>query len=64
MALQERSELDRVAQARAQVVARGVSAPALVVDRAQGALIRDADGREYIERIAPATILEHALGGS
>ena len=47
MALQERSELDRVAQARAQ-----------------GALIRDADGREYIERIAPATILEHALGGS
>ena len=30
MALQERSELDRVAQARAQVVARGVSTPALV----------------------------------
>jgi 4-aminobutyrate aminotransferase / (S)-3-amino-2-methylpropionate transaminase / 5-aminovalerate transaminase len=49
VALQERSELDRVAQARAQVVARGVSTPALVVDRAQGALIWDADGREYID---------------
>ena len=59
MALQERSELDRVAQARAQVVARGVSTPALVVDRAQGALIWDAD---ELER--GLTILEHALGGS
>ena len=49
MALQERSELERVAEVRAQVVARGVSTPALVVDRARGALIWDADGREYID---------------
>ncbi|HEY4349476.1 MAG TPA: aspartate aminotransferase family protein [Gaiellaceae bacterium] len=47
--MQERSELDRVAQARARYVARGVSTPALEVSRAQGALIWDAAGREYLD---------------
>jgi 4-aminobutyrate aminotransferase len=47
--MQERSELDRVAQARARYVARGVSTPALEVSRAQGALIWDSAGREYLD---------------
>ena len=49
MALQARSEIEKVAQARAEYVARGVATPALVVDRAEGALIWDADGREYVD---------------
>ena len=49
MALQERSELERIGRAREQYVARGVSTPALVVSRAEGALIWDADGREYLD---------------
>ncbi len=49
MSLQERSELERVREARERYVARGVSTPALVVSRAQGALIWDAEGREYID---------------
>jgi 4-aminobutyrate aminotransferase / (S)-3-amino-2-methylpropionate transaminase / 5-aminovalerate transaminase len=49
VALQERSELERVARAREQYVARGVSTPALVVSRAKGALVWDADGREYVD---------------
>ncbi len=49
MASQGRSEIEKVAQARAEYVARGVAAPALVVDRAEGALIWDADGREYVD---------------
>ncbi len=49
MSLQERSELERVGRAREQYVARGVATPPLVVGRAQGALIWDADGREYID---------------
>ena len=49
MSLQERSELERVGRARERYVARGVATPPLVVARAQGALIWDADGREYID---------------
>ncbi len=49
MALQERSELDRIAQARERYVARGVATPALVVSHAAGALIWDADGNELID---------------
>jgi 4-aminobutyrate aminotransferase len=49
VALQARSEIEKVAQARTEHVARGVATPALVVDRAEGALIWDADGREYID---------------
>src|SRR2546429_7883532 len=40
---------DRVTQARERYVARGVSTPRLVVDRAEGATIWDADGREYLD---------------
>ncbi len=49
MALQERSELERIGRAREQYVARGVSTPSLVVSRAEGALVWDADGREYLD---------------
>ncbi len=49
MSLQERSATERVQEARDRYVARGVSTPPLVVEHAAGALIRDADGREYID---------------
>jgi 4-aminobutyrate aminotransferase / (S)-3-amino-2-methylpropionate transaminase / 5-aminovalerate transaminase len=49
VSLQERSELERVGRARERYVARGVATPPLVVDRARGALIWDADGRGYID---------------
>ncbi len=49
MALQERTELERIAGAREQYVARGISTPALVVGRAEGARIWDAEGREYLD---------------
>jgi 4-aminobutyrate aminotransferase / (S)-3-amino-2-methylpropionate transaminase / 5-aminovalerate transaminase len=39
----------RVTQARERYVARGVSTPRLVVDRAEGATVWDADGREYLD---------------
>ena len=40
---------DRVIAAREQFVARGVSTPSLVVDRAEGARVWDVDGREYVD---------------
>ena len=49
MSLQERSATDRVLADRERYVARGVSTPKLVVARAEGARIWDADGREYID---------------
>src|ERR671923_28998 len=49
MALRERSATDRVLAARERYVAAGVATPPLVVERAQGARIWDADGREYID---------------
>src|SRR6184192_4075376 len=49
MSLRERSATDRVLAAREQYVAAGVSTPPLVVERAEGARIWDADGREYID---------------
>jgi 4-aminobutyrate aminotransferase/(S)-3-amino-2-methylpropionate transaminase len=49
MSLQERSATDRVLAERARYVARGVSTPAIVVDRAAGARIWDVDGREYLD---------------
>ena len=49
MSLQERSATERVQEARDRYVVRGVSTPPLVVEHAAGALIRDADGREYID---------------
>jgi 4-aminobutyrate aminotransferase / (S)-3-amino-2-methylpropionate transaminase / 5-aminovalerate transaminase len=49
MSLQERSATDRVLAERERYVAAGVATPQLVVDRAEGARIRDLDGREYID---------------
>ncbi|HEV8688307.1 MAG TPA: aspartate aminotransferase family protein [Gaiellaceae bacterium] len=49
VALQELRASERVLAARARYVARGVSTPSLVVDRAQGARVWDVDGREYID---------------
>jgi 4-aminobutyrate aminotransferase / (S)-3-amino-2-methylpropionate transaminase / 5-aminovalerate transaminase len=47
--LREGSEVDRVGRERARFVARGVATPPLVVARAKGAVIWDADGREYLD---------------
>jgi len=47
--LQERSATDRVQEARERYVARGVSTPPLVVERAEGARVWDVEGREYID---------------
>ena len=49
MSLQERSATERVQGERERYVARGVSTPQLVVDRAEGARIWDVDGREYLD---------------
>ncbi len=49
MSLQERSATDRVLADRARYVARGVSTPAIVVNRAAGARIWDVDGKEYLD---------------
>jgi 4-aminobutyrate aminotransferase / (S)-3-amino-2-methylpropionate transaminase / 5-aminovalerate transaminase len=49
MATQERSATDELLKARAKYVAAGVSTPPLVVVRAEGARIEDADGRTYID---------------
>ena len=45
MALEERRATDRVQADRERYVARGVSTPPLVVERAEGARIWDVDGR-------------------
>ena len=50
MSVEERaSASERVLSARDRYVSRGVSIPPLVVDRADGARIWDADGREYLD---------------
>ncbi|HEX7625416.1 MAG TPA: aspartate aminotransferase family protein [Gaiellaceae bacterium] len=49
MSLQERSATERVQEARERYVARGISTPPLVVDRAEGARVWDVEGREYID---------------
>ena len=49
MSLQERSATERVLEARARYVARGIATPAIVVDRAAGARIWDVDGKEYLD---------------
>jgi 4-aminobutyrate aminotransferase / (S)-3-amino-2-methylpropionate transaminase / 5-aminovalerate transaminase len=49
MSVGERAASDRIAEARTRYVPRGVSTPALVVERAEGARVWDADGREYID---------------
>jgi 4-aminobutyrate aminotransferase/(S)-3-amino-2-methylpropionate transaminase len=49
MSLREQTASARVLEARARWVARGVSTPRLVVERAHGATIVDVDGREYVD---------------
>jgi 4-aminobutyrate aminotransferase len=49
MSLRERSATDRIQADRERYVAAGVATPPLVVDRAEGARVWDADGREYID---------------
>ncbi|HKI92006.1 MAG TPA: aspartate aminotransferase family protein [Gaiellaceae bacterium] len=49
MSVDEHATSDRVLHARERYVARGVTTPALVVGRAEGATIWDADGREYLD---------------
>jgi 4-aminobutyrate aminotransferase / (S)-3-amino-2-methylpropionate transaminase / 5-aminovalerate transaminase len=49
MASTERSTAQRVQDERERYVARGISTPPLVVERAEGARVWDSDGREYID---------------
>jgi 4-aminobutyrate aminotransferase len=49
MPLQERTAAKGVLEARERYVARGVSTPRLVVARAEGARVEDADGRAYLD---------------
>jgi 4-aminobutyrate aminotransferase len=49
VSLQERSATDKVLADRERYVARGVSTPQIVVERAEGATIWDVDGNEYID---------------
>ena len=49
MSVEERTATERVQEARERYVARGISTPPLVVERAEGARIRDVEGREYID---------------
>ena len=49
MAVGQRTESERVAANRERYVARGIATTPLVVARAEGARVWDADGREYID---------------
>jgi 4-aminobutyrate aminotransferase / (S)-3-amino-2-methylpropionate transaminase / 5-aminovalerate transaminase len=49
VSVHERTTSERVQEARERYVARGISTPPLVVERAEGARIWDVDGREYID---------------
>src|SRR5215208_3023676 len=49
MSLQERNATEKVLDARERYVAAGVSTPPLVVARAEGARIEDADGKTYLD---------------
>src|SRR5712691_7880294 len=49
MRLDEQTSTESVLQARDRFVPRGISTPQLVVTRAWGARIWDADGREYLD---------------
>jgi 4-aminobutyrate aminotransferase len=50
MSVEERSSAaGKVLAARERYVARGVSTPALVVERAEGARVWDVDGREFLD---------------
>ena len=49
MSIQEKTETERLQEARGRYVARGVSTPSLVVARAEGARLWDVDGKEYVD---------------
>ena len=49
MAITKKTETDRVLDARARYVARGIAAAPLVVARAEGARVWDVDGRSYVD---------------
>jgi 4-aminobutyrate aminotransferase/(S)-3-amino-2-methylpropionate transaminase len=49
VSVEERTATERVQEARERYVARGISTPPLVVERAEGARIWDVEGREYID---------------
>jgi 4-aminobutyrate aminotransferase len=49
VAVEQRTESERIAAARERHVARGVATTPLVVARAEGARIWDVDGREYVD---------------
>jgi 4-aminobutyrate aminotransferase/(S)-3-amino-2-methylpropionate transaminase len=49
MSVEERTAGARVLEARERYVSPGVATPSLVVSRAEGARVWDADGREYID---------------
>ena len=49
MAVHERSSTESVQEGRERYVARGISTPPLVVERAEGARVWDAEGREYVD---------------
>ena len=49
MAVESRTETERIAAARERYVARGVATPPLVVARAEGARVWDVDGKEYVD---------------
>jgi 4-aminobutyrate aminotransferase / (S)-3-amino-2-methylpropionate transaminase / 5-aminovalerate transaminase len=49
VSVHERTGTERVQEARERYVARGISTPPIVVERAEGARIWDVDGREYID---------------
>jgi 4-aminobutyrate aminotransferase len=49
MSLRERSATEAVIEARERYVAAGVATPRLVVARAEGAFVEDADGNRYID---------------
>src|SRR5262245_19262764 len=49
MAVEQKSETERVLEARERFVARGLATPPFVVARAEGARVWDVDGREYVD---------------
>jgi len=49
MSLKEKTQTERIVEARQRYIPRGVSTPSLVVARAEGARIWDVDGKEYID---------------
>jgi 4-aminobutyrate aminotransferase/(S)-3-amino-2-methylpropionate transaminase len=49
VAVEQRTESERIAAERERYVARGVATTLLVVARAEGARIWDVDGREYVD---------------